>query len=260
MRANQAVGAGAADEKRAAQHPEFARSHGPQQRPHRLSRNVVRRWRQSFSSAIRKQTNVRRLVCAAATSTTRNTTPAVAATVYVTLRQPCAVTSRASTGRKTSCPVALAAESMPSTRPRRASNQRLTTIAASTMAVTPVPVPTSTPQKSVSCHCECMVEESATPAVSTARASSTMRRSPYRSINDAANGPISPNSAILIAMAPEIAARLQPNSRSKGTIRMAGVARMPAVESRHQERYAGNDPGVMQFVACALQPSIFILC
>ena len=42
---------------------------------------------------------------------------------------------------------------------------------------------------------------------------------------------MSPNSAMLMATAAEITARLQPNSASSGTIRMPGVARMPAVTS-----------------------------
>ena len=55
---------------------------------------------------------------------------------------------------------------------------------------------------------------------------------PRRSITEAAKGPIKPNSAMLIATAAEIAARLQPNSLSSGTIMMLGVARIPAVTSR----------------------------
>ena len=51
-------------------------------------------------------------------------------------------------------------------------------------------------------------------------------------MSDAANGPMSPNNAMLMAMAPEIAARVQPNSCSSGTMRMAGEARTPAVASR----------------------------
>ena len=65
-------------------------------------------------------------------------------------------TSDASTGKNTSCPVAFAADRMPSTRPRRLSNQRLAMMAASTIDVTPVPVPTSTPQSRVNCHWVCM--------------------------------------------------------------------------------------------------------
>ena len=50
-------------------------------------------------------------------------------------------------------------------------------------------------------------------------------------MTDAANGPMRPKSAMLIATAPEITVRFQPNSASSGTIRMPGVARMPAVTS-----------------------------
>ena len=50
-------------------------------------------------------------------------------------------------------------------------------------------------------------------------------------MTDAANGPIRPKSAMLIATASEMAARLQPNSASSGTISTPGVARMPAVIS-----------------------------
>jgi hypothetical protein len=43
---------------------------------------------------------------------------------------------------------------------------------------------------------------------------------------------MSPNNAMLIAIAAEMTVRLQPNSRSSGMIRMPGVARMPAVTRR----------------------------
>ena len=127
--------------------------------------------------------------------------------------------------------MAFAAESAPITSPRRWSNQRVATTAASTIEVPPVPVPTSTPHNSISCHWLCIRVERATDAASSARAASMTRRRPHRSITDAANGPISPKSAMLIATAAEITARFQPNSVSSGTIRMPGVARMPAVTS-----------------------------
>ena len=50
-------------------------------------------------------------------------------------------------------------------------------------------------------------------------------------MTDAANGPMRPKSAMLIATAAEITARLQPNSVSSGTISTPGVARTPAVTS-----------------------------
>ena len=54
--------------------------------------------------------------------------------------------SFASMGRKMSCPVALLAVSMPTTRPRRSANQRVATVAPRTSATMPVPRPTTTPQ------------------------------------------------------------------------------------------------------------------
>ena len=128
--------------------------------------------------------------------------------------------------------MALAAESAPSTRPRRWSNHRVATIAASTIEVTPVPVPTSTPQSSIRCHSVRITVVSATEIASNATAARTTRRSPQRSITDAANGPMRPKSAMLIATASEMTARLQPNSASSGTISTPGVARTPAVTSR----------------------------
>ena len=65
-------------------------------------------------------------------------------------RRPTAV--RAMSGRKSSCPVALAAEKMPVTSPRWGWNQRLATIAPKTRAIAPVPMPMNTPHSSHSCH------------------------------------------------------------------------------------------------------------
>ena len=160
------------------------------------------------------------------------TARAAAATTSAAVRQPRVSTIPASSGRNTSCPVALAAESAPSTTPRFWSNQRVATIAASTIDVTPVPAPTSTPHSSISCHSACMRVEAATEAASSSSAPSTTRRSPQRSITAAANGPINPKSAMLTATAAEMTARLQPNSPSSGTMNRPGVARTPAVISR----------------------------
>jgi hypothetical protein len=73
---------------------------------------------------------------------------------------------------------------------------------------------------------------SATDTASSATAARISRRMPHRFIAEAAKGPIRPNSAMLIATAAEMAARLQPNSVSSGTISTPGVARMPAVTIR----------------------------
>jgi hypothetical protein len=43
------------------------------------------------------------------------------------------------------CPLAVPAVNTPVTKPRRATNQRLATEAASTVAMQPEPMPTSTP-------------------------------------------------------------------------------------------------------------------
>ncbi len=84
-------------------------------------------------SRIRSQTNG---------TTTRDARP----TVTEAGRQPCSSTIQAQSGRKTSCPEAPAAVRMPVTRPRRATNQRLVTVAANAIAIDPVPRPTNRPQ------------------------------------------------------------------------------------------------------------------
>ena len=67
-------------------------------------------------------------------------------------RQPGPSASLAMAGRNTSCPVELAAEKTPTTRPRCRTNQRLATIAPKTSASEPVPTPTAKPHSSQSCH------------------------------------------------------------------------------------------------------------
>ena len=67
--------------------------------------------------------------------------------------------------------------------------------------------------------------------VNTAKAISTVRRIPMLCISAAANGPIRPNRKMLMEIAAEIVAGLQPNARSSGTINTEGAARTPAVAS-----------------------------
>jgi hypothetical protein len=105
------------------------------------------------------------------------------------------------------------------------------TIAASTIAVTPVPAPTTMPQRRKNCHSADICVDTATAALISASAPSTTRRRPQRSITEAANGPINPNNAMLTAIDAEITARLHPNSCSSGTMNSPGVARTPAVIS-----------------------------
>jgi hypothetical protein len=84
------------------------------------------------------------------------------------------------------------AVSTPSTSPRRWVNQRVTMVAPSTMAVTPVPEPTTTPQSRINCHDSRISGVSATPVAITASAQHMVRRIPKRSMIAAANGPIMP--------------------------------------------------------------------
>lgn len=74
------------------------------------------------------------------------TTSAASATVTEAGRQPWSLTIQAQSGRKTSWPEAPAAVRTPVTRPRRATNQRLVTVAEKASAIEPVPRPTSRPQ------------------------------------------------------------------------------------------------------------------
>ena len=136
--------------------------------------------------------------------------------------------SQPSPGRKISWPVAPAAVSAPNTSPRRRTNQRLATVAASTEAIVPAPRPTTTPQSRKSCQGEVMKTVSKDPPEIRTRAPTTTRRRPKRSISAAAKGPVRPKRTRLIETATEISARLQPNSLSRGTIRTPGVERKPA--------------------------------
>ena len=107
-------------------------------------------------------------------------------------RHPVSTAVRAMSGRKSSCPVAFAAEKMPVTRPRWVWNQRLATIAPSTRAIAPVPMPMNTPQSSHSCHGCVISRVSALATPTTTSAVATVRRTPKRSMNAAANGAMRP--------------------------------------------------------------------
>lgn len=78
--------------------------------------------------------------------TNGTTARAASATVTEAGRQPCRSMIQAQSGRNTSWPEAPAAVRMPVTRPRRATNQRLVTVAEKAIAIEPLPRPTSTPQ------------------------------------------------------------------------------------------------------------------
>ena len=161
-------------------------------------------------------------------ATTGTTARAATATAIAASRQPALCASHPSPGKKMSCPVAPAAVSAPSTSPRRCTNQRFATVAASTEAMHPVPSPTTTPHSRYSCHGAFITVVRRAPVATVIRAPTVTTRSPKRSIRAAANGPVSPNKMRLIETAMEMMARFQPNSSCSGTISTLGVARNPA--------------------------------
>ena len=107
-------------------------------------------------------------------------------------RQPNRSAVCAIAGRNTSWPVANAAENTPVTSPRRATNQRLATIAPNTRAIAPAPTPTSRPQSAISCQAWVISRVSPEPVAISSSATATTRRMPNRSIRPAANGAVSP--------------------------------------------------------------------
>ena len=162
-------------------------------------------------------------------SRTRGTTDsAAAATISDAQRQPCRVVTSATTGRKISCPVALAAVSTPVTSPRRCSNQRVDTVATKPIEMAPVPTPTSTPHSSTSCQLVVMTTDSAEPVAISTRAAESTGRTPRRSIRAAANGAVRPNSVMLTDMASPTVPCDQPNSWCRGFIITPGTERKPA--------------------------------
>ena len=73
-------------------------------------------------------------------------------TVIIAVRHPCAATIQPSSGRKTSWPLALLAVSIPTTTPRRQTNQRFAITAASVTPIAPVARPFAAPRSMSSCH------------------------------------------------------------------------------------------------------------
>ncbi|SPU68455.1 Uncharacterised protein [Brucella neotomae] len=129
------------------------------------------------------------------------------------VRQPMVWLTLARIGMKTSWPVALLAVIRPTTRPRRFSNQRAATVPPSTSAVMPVPSPITTPHSATICHSSVMKMEPMRPAEIMMRAAATTRRSPNWFMKAAANGPMRPKRTRRNAVAKEIFALVQPNSR-----------------------------------------------
>ena len=155
----------------------------------------------------------------------------MASTSSSALRHPSDWLRLASSGRKTSWPVAVLAVSRPTTRPRRAENQRVATVAPSTIAVSPVPMPTITPQSRKSCHSVVIHSEQKMPAPINVSATAATRLTPNRFMKAAANGPSSPKSTRRIAKADEMSDVDHPNSVCSGPIRTPGAPTAPAVTS-----------------------------
>ena len=100
------------------------------------------------------------------------------AMVTPTQRQPTPSARRDSSGRKTSWPLAVAAVRAPVTRPRRATNHRLATVEANTVAMQPDPTPTTTPHRRKSCHGSVIRVVPRAPSEIRTRAMTVTRRSP----------------------------------------------------------------------------------
>ncbi len=143
-------------------------------------------------------------------------------------RQLCSSTIQDSSGRKISWPDAEAAVRMPVTRPFRAVNQRLVTVAAKARAIEPLPRPTNRPQHSSSCHGAVIHTVRPDPSAITVSATATTRRMPKRSISAAAKGAVSPYSARLMEAAAPIVPRDHPNSWCSGSISSPGSERNAA--------------------------------
>src|SRR6476661_5599379 len=73
------------------------------------------------------------------------------------------------------------------TRPRRCTNHLVATVAPSTIAVSPEPTPSRTPHSATSCQTSRMKRETAKPKMIVPSAMITMRLTPNRLRNTAAN-------------------------------------------------------------------------
>src|SRR6185369_7536825 len=144
--------------------------------------------------------------------TSGTTASAAAATMSDAQRQPWYSVTCATTGKKISWPVALAAVSTPVTRPRRASNHRVATVATKPIEIDPVPTPTSTPHSSTSCQLVVMNTLSADPVAMSVNATERTGRTPNRSIRAAAKGAVRPNNVMLTDIANPTTPCDQPNS------------------------------------------------
>ena len=193
----------AADEEGEREQPERARAGSEREPAERVAHG--RRHRHpllELVSAVRRQPDRLPAVAhrRAPTSGITSSTPTTATQIAAAF-QPYCRTSSASAGRNTSWPVAFAAVMMPVTRPRRRTNQRCATIAASGTDTARWRSPITTPHSSCSCHgCEILIVVSDATATIAERRDHT-RRIPKRSCSAAANGAARPKHTRLIETA-----------------------------------------------------------
>ena len=88
-------------------------------------------------------------------------------------------------------------------------------------------MPTISPQVRKSCQGEVMNIESPVPAISTTMHPRIVRFRPMTSMSPVMNGAVTPNSMMLIEMAPEMVLTSQPKACCKGMIITPGAARTP---------------------------------
>ena len=147
VRPDQPVGGRTADEERARQQPEVAHVHGLAQRGERVSHGILVGGGGSTNSPPygaspmsdgyeRRKKSAIGAITTTAIDRDRARRPSASRRLE---------TMTASTGKNTSWPLALDALRSPVTRPRRCSNQRLATIAASGIAMAPVLDPITRP-------------------------------------------------------------------------------------------------------------------
>lgn len=97
------------------------------------------------------------------------------------------------------------------------------TVAAKVNAIEPVPKPTSRLQPSMSSHGSLISVVSAAPAATAVNAASATRRMPNRSISAAANGAVTPYSAMFTANVRLMVPCDQPNSWCSGPRSRSGI-------------------------------------
>ena len=139
---------------------------------------------------------------------------------------------------------------MPTTRPRRATNQRVATVAPSTSAVMPVPMPTTTPHSSTSCQTCVIASEATRPSRDdqlrrrarrcAGRSGSSARRRTAPSARTGRSGSPAPRKS---------PPSLQPNSFCSGTMKTPGAPTAPAVISAVRKVTADHHPAVMDVAA-----------